>query len=189
MGNQIVTFSEEQLNAYQDCTFFNRKDILRVFGRFKELSPDTVPMKMTTKDATSLKIPLELLEKLPEFKENPFRQRIFQVFSADNSGNLTFDEFLDLFSIFSDSAPRELKASYAFKIYDFDNDKSLGKTDLDKTLECLTRNELTEKEREIIVNKVLEEGDFDHKGKLSYVEFEYIISRDPEFLNTFHIRI
>ncbi|GAB1599464.1 calcium and integrin-binding family member 2-like [Argonauta hians] len=189
MGNKVVTFSEDQLNTYQDCTFFNRKDILRVFARFKELSPDTIPLKMTSRDAANLRIPLTRLEQLPEFKENPFCRRIFQVFSADKTGNLTFDEFLDMFSIFSDSAPRELKASYAFKIYDFDNDDSLGKSDLDQTLRHLTRNELTDSEREIIVTKVFEEGDFDGKGKLSFVEFEYIISREPEFVNTFHIRI
>jgi hypothetical protein len=29
MGNKIVTFSEEQLEDYQDCTYFTRKEILR----------------------------------------------------------------------------------------------------------------------------------------------------------------
>lgn len=29
MGNKIATFTEEQLEDYQDCTFFTRKEILR----------------------------------------------------------------------------------------------------------------------------------------------------------------
>lgn len=29
MGNKVATFSEEQLEIYQDCTFFTRKEILR----------------------------------------------------------------------------------------------------------------------------------------------------------------
>lgn len=29
MGNKVATFSEEQLEDYQDCTYFTRKEILR----------------------------------------------------------------------------------------------------------------------------------------------------------------
>lgn len=38
-------------------------------------------------------------------------------------GNLSFNEFVDMFSVLSEMAPRELKAIYAFKIYG--NDKCL----------------------------------------------------------------
>jgi len=50
-------------------------------------------------------------------QENPFRQRICQVFSRDGKGNLTFEDFLDLLSVFSEQAPRDIKVFYAFKIY------------------------------------------------------------------------
>jgi hypothetical protein len=29
MGNQIITFTHDQLDHYQDCTFFNKKEILK----------------------------------------------------------------------------------------------------------------------------------------------------------------
>lgn len=38
-------------------------------------------------------------------------------FSEDGEGNLTFNDFVDMFSVLCESAPRDLKASYAFKIY------------------------------------------------------------------------
>ena len=50
-------------------------------------------------------------------QENPFKRRICRVFSEDGNGDLSFDEFLDMFSVFGESAPRDLKAVYAFKIY------------------------------------------------------------------------
>jgi hypothetical protein len=50
-------------------------------------------------------------------QENPFKQRICQVFSRDGKGNLTFEDFLDLLSVFSEQAPRDIKVFYAFKIY------------------------------------------------------------------------
>lgn len=38
-------------------------------------------------------------------------------FSEDGEGNLTFNDFVDMFSVLCESAPRDLKASYAFKVY------------------------------------------------------------------------
>lgn len=40
-----------------------------------------------------------------------------EAFSEDGEGNLTFNDFVDMFSVLCESAPRELKANYAFKIY------------------------------------------------------------------------
>ena len=72
----------------------------------------------------------EEIEKMPElrvsnhiyfllnfYQENPFRRRICEVFSEDGRGNLTFDDFLDMFSVFSEMAPLQLKLKYAFRIY------------------------------------------------------------------------
>lgn len=53
----------------------------------------------------------------PSLQDNPFRQRIAEVFSEDGEGNMTLDDFLDMFSVLSEMAPRDLKAYYAFKIY------------------------------------------------------------------------
>lgn len=50
-------------------------------------------------------------------QDNPFRQRIAEVFSENGDGNMTLDDFLDMFSVLSEMAPRDLKAYYAFKIY------------------------------------------------------------------------
>jgi calcium and integrin-binding protein 2 len=46
----------------------------------------------------------------PTFQENPFKRRICEVFSHDGSGNLTFEDFLDMMSVFSEAAPRDIKA-------------------------------------------------------------------------------
>ena len=40
-----------------------------------------------------------------------------QVFSREGKGNLTMEDFLDLLSVFSAQAPRDIKVFYAFKIY------------------------------------------------------------------------
>ncbi|KAL5005510.1 hypothetical protein ScPMuIL_018966 [Solemya velum] len=173
----------------KDCTFFTRKEILRIFRRYRELLPEMVPLDMTNGETNRIKIPFETIRKMPELKENPFHQRMCEVFSEDGSGNMSYDDFLDMFSVFSEAAPRDIKTVYAFRIYDFDTDNYLNKKDLEKTLLCLTRNELTSEEVSFVVDKVLEEADLDDDGMLSFIEFEHVISRSPDFLNTFHIRI
>ena len=57
------------------------------------------------------------------FQENPFRERISEVFTQcrdpghSTDEGICFEEFLEMMSVFSDQAPRDLKVYYAFKIY------------------------------------------------------------------------
>ncbi|CAB1326742.1 unnamed protein product [Coregonus sp. 'balchen'] len=167
MGNKQTIFTAQQLDAYQDCTFFTRKEILRLFDRYRDLAPHLVPLDYTDQ---------------PD--DNPFRQRIAEVFSEDGEGNMTLDDFLDMFSVLSEMAPRDLKAYYAFKIYDFNNDDFLCKSDLEKTLNKLTRNELTEDEVRMVCEKVIDETDLDNDGRLSLEDFQHMIVRAPDFLRS-----
>ncbi|KAM6350662.1 LOW QUALITY PROTEIN: long-chain-fatty-acid--CoA ligase ACSBG1 [Alca torda] len=187
MGNKQTIFTDEQLDAYQDCTFFTRKEILRLHGRYHEMAPNVVPMDYT-KDP-DVKLPMQLIINMPELKENPFRERIVESFSEDGEGSLSFNDFVDMFSVLSEMAPRELKAIYAFKIYDFNTDNFICKSDLEKTLNKLTREELTAEEITLVCEKVIEEADMDGDGKLGFADFENMISKAPDFLSTFHIRI
>uniref|UniRef100_A0A2C9JUE4 EF-hand domain-containing protein n=1 Tax=Biomphalaria glabrata TaxID=6526 RepID=A0A2C9JUE4_BIOGL len=191
MGNQESIFSPQQLEAYQDCTYFTKQDIIRIFKRFKEIDPSRIQQsKMSNLHyCQSETLPADKLENIPELRENPFRRRILEVFSQDNTGDLAFDDFLNMFSVFSEDAPREIKAVYAFKIYDFDGDNFLGRSDLETTLKALTQNSLKTEEVKFVLDQVLEETDLDSDGMLSYIEFEHVISRAPDFLTTFHIRI
>ncbi|XP_066485159.1 calcium and integrin-binding family member 3 isoform X1 [Tiliqua scincoides] len=187
MGNKQTVFTPEQLDAYQDATFFTRKEILRLFHRYRDLAPQLVPPNYTNRP--SVKLPYELISSMPELKDNPFRQRIAEVFSEDGEGNMTLDDFLDMFSVMSEMAPRDLKAYYAFRIYDFNDDGYICKLDLEKTVNKLTRKELTPEEVCLVCNKVIDEADLDNDGKLSLEDFQHMIVRAPDFLSTFHIRI
>ena len=179
MGNTHTGFSQAELEEYQDCTFFTKREILHVHKRFQQLN---------TRDQEILL--MEEVLALPELKVNPFRERICQVFSEDGSGSLTFEDFLDLMSVFSEGATRDVKASYAFRIYDFDGDGYLDKQDLMETITCLCgEDELRASETELVADKILEEADLDGDHRLSYVEFEHVVSRSAEFTSSFRLRI
>ncbi|XP_043245794.1 calcium and integrin-binding family member 2-like [Amphibalanus amphitrite] len=189
MGNKVATFTDDQLDNYQDCTFFTRKEILRAQKRFRELAPHVIPKVMTSTEPESCSVPLEYVEKMPELRENPFNRRICKVFSADKSGNLTFNDFLNMLSALSEEAPRDLKLYYAFQIFDFDGDGAVGVSDLESALYALTRDDLNQEEVNIICQKILEEADIDDDQKLNYMEFEHAIARAPDFMANFHLRI
>eukprot|EP00076_Gallus_gallus_P034664 XP_025000202.1 calcium and integrin-binding family member 3 isoform X3 [Gallus gallus] len=160
---------------------------IRLFYKYRDLAPQLVPLDYT--DKPNVTLPYELIGSMPELKDNPFRQRIAEVFSESGDGNMTLDDFLDMFSVLSEMAPRDLKAYYAFKIYDFNNDDYICKSDLEKTVNKLTRNELTPEEVSLACEKVIYEADLDNDGKLSLEDFQHMIIRAPDFLSTFHIRI
>ncbi|XP_078394809.1 calcium and integrin-binding family member 2-like [Cetorhinus maximus] len=175
------------LLSLEDCTVFTRKEILRLYHRYHALAPQIVPHHFN--DSADIKLPLDLISEMPELKENPFHQKILQVFSADEQENMTFNDFLNMFSILSDLTPHHLKAFYAFKIYDFNSDNFICQSDLEVMLSKLTGDELSDEEVQLVCNKVMEEGDLDADGKLSLADFEYMITRAPDFMSTFHIRI
>ncbi|KAM9183433.1 calcium and integrin-binding family member 2 isoform 3-T3 [Dugong dugon] len=170
MGNKQTIFTEEQLDNYQDCSFFNKKDILKLHARFYELAPNLVPMDY--RKSPIVHVPMSLIIQMPELRENPFKERIVEAFSEDGLGNLTFNDFVDMFSV----------------LY-FNTDNFICKEDLEMTLARLTKSELDEEEVVLVCNKVIEEADLDGDGKLGFADFEDMIAKAPDFLSTFHVRI
>lgn len=75
-----------------------------------------------------------------------------------------------------------LNASFLFPLTDFNNDDYICKSDLEKTVNKLTRHELTPEEVSLVCEKVIEEADLDNDGKLSLEDFQHMILRAPDFL-------
>ncbi|XP_006890167.1 PREDICTED: calcium and integrin-binding family member 2-like isoform X2 [Elephantulus edwardii] len=128
-------------------------------------------------------------EQLDKYQENLFKERIMEAFSEEGDRNLTFNDSVDMFSMLCESAPHDLKANYAFKIYDFITDNFICKEDQEMTLARLTKSELDEEEVVLVCEKVIEEADLDGDGKLGFADFEDMITKASDFLSTFHVRI
>lgn len=89
----------------------------RVHKHFRDLRPELVGKRMTEGEASTVRLSWQDITVLEELRENPFKRRICEAFSRDGKGNLTFEDFLDLLSVFSEHCPRDIKVFYAFKIY------------------------------------------------------------------------
>ncbi|XP_069758563.1 calcium and integrin-binding protein 1-like isoform X2 [Narcine bancroftii] len=187
MGTSASHLSKEQLSEYQELTFLTKQDILHAYQLFKQLLSNDLH------DFQNTRVPMERICQMPELKANPFRERICRVFSTslEKDGSMSFEDFLDLFSVFSDSATPEIKSHYAFRIFDFDDDGTLDKEDLKKLVNYLTdgtaNSQLTEAEMNQLINNILEESDIDKDGTVNLSEFQHVISRSPDFVSSFKI--
>jgi calcium and integrin-binding protein 1 len=191
MGVGTSAFTDKELDEYRELTRFSKAEILHLHSRFKALDPETVnedreaPISMD-----------RILADLPELCVNPFKYRICKVFSSSGDGALTFEDFLDLAAAFGENSSRNSKIEWAFKIYDFDEDNQLGKSDLRKMIDLLCGSDSPLGESEgleagdvkIIVNNVIKEADLDEDGKLNFSEFQLLVSKMPDFADTFRIR-
>lgn len=63
---------------------------------------------------------LQEMLNVDEFKCNPFASRIVELFSEDGSGIISFQKFINIFSVFSPRATAETKTVWAFAVWDFD---------------------------------------------------------------------
>eukprot|EP00105_Crassostrea_gigas_P015022 XP_011431891.1 PREDICTED: calcium and integrin-binding protein 1-like isoform X1 [Crassostrea gigas] len=184
MGGSQSVFSEQELSDYQELTYFTKKEILHVFKRFQTLDPDSVERDKNAK------LNRETILKLPELQVNPFNDRITTVFSSAGDGCMTFEDFLDMMSVFSDNAPKNVKVEYTFRIYDFDEDDVISGKDLREVINRLTGEQaLNDEEMEQLIQNILEEADLDDDDSLSFAEFEHVISKAPDFINSFRIRL
>eukprot|EP00158_Paraphelidium_tribonemae_P004406 Partr_v1_DN26737_c1_g1_i5_m8683 putative Calcium and integrin binding family member len=183
MGASHSILSRDDILKYEAATFFTKPEIIEVLNMFQKLTaskPGSNPLKKhMTRDE---------FQEIPQLKGNPFKARLASVFS-NTEQKIGFEEFLDFLSVFSEEATRDVKAFYAFKIYDWDEDGYIDEIDCEKTIKCLVGKELTAAEIKTAAKKVFDESDMDGEGRLSFVEFEHIISRSMDFENTFHIRI
>jgi hypothetical protein len=82
-----------------------------------------------------------------------------QVFS-DNQNDMSFEDFLDMASVFSEGATRDVKSSYAFRMYDFDDDGYLGEDDLRATVRFLIGAEKSPTEKNHLTDEQINEVRF-----------------------------
>jgi len=160
----------------------------RAHKKFKAISPEKVNHNKNAKITMQ-----KMISGISELSCNPFADRICRVFSSagDESGDCTFEDYLDMMSVFSDQAPKSVKAEHAFRILDFDGDDMLSKNDLKQVIQRLIgyTNQFSDLDMEQLIQNILDEADLDDDGSLSFAEFEHVIDKSSDFTNSFRIRL
>ncbi|NWI51024.1 CIB1 protein, partial [Calyptomena viridis] len=152
------------------------------YKKFSELLP-----KEERDNACSVRVPKSHILTLPELRANPFQHQICHVFSTSEASDdsIAFEDFLNMLSVFSDSANSNIKSHYAFRIFDFDGDGTLDRKDLEQLVNCLTgqgeESRLSSAEMDQLIQNILEEADIDKDGTINLSEFQHVVSRSPDF--------
>ena len=102
----------DQCDPIDDLVFECILQYFSCFNRFRIMNKEAI-------EASPSKelVPIDkVIENFEELQANPFAERICQVFSQ-NGEEMTFVDFIDLASCFSETAPPQFKADWVFKIF------------------------------------------------------------------------
>ncbi|CAD7928933.1 unnamed protein product [Amoebophrya sp. A25] len=160
MGNaaNASALSREEIHGIAS---FNEKDVKRLYNRFRALDAD----------GSGQLDPAEIFS-VAELNENPLVQRVIQVFDSDNSGSVSFIEFLVGLAKLASGTSEEHKLDFAFNIYDVNKDGYISNGDLFCVMKMMVGDNLTQEQLQQLVDRQMVQADKDYDGKLSYEEFK-----------------
>ncbi|KAK6624528.1 hypothetical protein RUM43_004119 [Polyplax serrata] len=189
-GYGVDSFFIEEVENYTQLTYLKRSEIFHIYSRFKRHGQEV---------ATNIHHRFEkskILEIFPELNYNPFIDRTLYIFSSMKDDRMSFEDILDLASAFSEDCPVDVKAKWAFLIFDFDQDNLLNSNDIVEMVTRLTKSgddtsgeeQLTEEEKRKVADLILNDVVLCNADGITCVEFINIVRRIPEFLYAFRIK-
>ena len=116
MGGNNTKLGKGEEEDYRKLTFLTEKEINLCFSKFSKLLSEQQQAELKSRETLTINSPnfsvpiADLIEKLPELKQNPFARRMCQVFSRDQNEKMFFEDFLDMMSVLSENAPTQVKA-------------------------------------------------------------------------------
>lgn len=184
MGAKESLLSADQLDEYAELTYLTRWEVLLILEKLQTLTPDGLARDLQRRFPCR-----KIMDVFPQLKHNPFRDRLFQVFSSEHDSHCSFEDILDMFSVMSENCPQHVKAAWAFRVFDFDCDSMITKEDIFVMCDRLTKyDRLEQAEKECIAEVLLNEMDLHNNGSLGEFEFIHVISKVPEFHHSFTFR-
>ena len=167
-GNQRAdTLPDEEAEALAIRCHFEVQEIKNLYIIFNNMDED--------KNGT---LEYDEMMKLPHLKYNPLGKRVivatFQTKEHKSADTLSFNDFVEVLSVFAPAASDQEKLKLAFKVFDFDGDRFLGRSDLEQLITALLPPATTDEDKKLhthILDEVFREADQDQDEKLSYDEF------------------
>ena len=209
MGGNNTKLGEGEEEDYRKLTFLTEKEINLCFSKFSKLLSEQQQAELKSRETLTINSPnffvpiADLIEKLPELKQNPFAKRMCTVFSRDQNEKIFFEDFLDMMSVLSENAPTQVKAEWAFRIFDEDGDGRLDKKDIARVVRKMTLEDDQEgneedarsvkegQEEQVnkVVTHVINETDINKSESISLVEFKQMVSKSHDFEDNFRIKL
>jgi len=178
MGIKSSKLRDREIQKLSDKTKFSRDEIEKWHAGFMRDCPTG---KLQRSEF------VEIYNKFfPHGNATKFSQFVFDVFDADGSGTIDFDEFIQALAITSNSSLED-KLEWAFMLYDIDNNGSITKSEMTQIVSSVfslvEHSENFQEENstkpEDRVERIFAVMDTDRSGELSKEEFMEGARRDP----------
>ncbi|XP_013137387.1 PREDICTED: calcium and integrin-binding protein 1-like [Papilio polytes] len=190
IGQSYPGLTEDVLEDYTTLTYLNKGEILYLMKKFYSIDPDKIRENYHHRFEKDV-----IIKKFDVLQNNPFQDRIFHVFSSNNDDCFSFEDMLDLCSAMSSECPTEVKAAWAFRIFDLDEDGQISMRDISEIIDRLTGcskdrfYQLDDESKTKIAHVILDEIKLYNTGGIGLNEFKIIMTRIPEFHSSFYFRV
>lgn len=131
LRNESSGISEQEKLELVHAASFTRRDIIRIYSRFKALD---------TNQNGELD-PHELFE-MPEIADNPLVKRVISIFDTNKDGKVSFVEFIIGLARLAVGSNPEEKMKFAFDIYDVNSDGWISNGELFKVMKMMVGDNL-----------------------------------------------
>ncbi|XP_031395101.1 calcineurin B-like protein 4 isoform X6 [Punica granatum] len=166
-------------------TPFTVSEVESLYELFRKISSSLV------NDGLIHKEELQLALFKNSSKRNLFLDRIFDLFDVNGNGRIEFSEFVRSLAIFHPKTTDQVKASYAFRLYDLRQTGCIERVEFwlhgqlkEMVLALFYESELNLSDDvvETIVNKTFAEADAKGDGKIDEEEWRDYVAKNPSLL-------
>jgi serine/threonine-protein phosphatase 2B regulatory subunit len=99
---------------------------------------------------------------------------VVSIFDKNKDGTISFEEFVTgLSALYSND--EEAKITFAFKVYDLDDDGYITNGELFKVLKMMVGSNLNDMQLQQLVDRTIIKADEDFDGKISFMEFKKMV--------------
>nr|XP_022911949.1 calcium and integrin-binding protein 1-like [Onthophagus taurus] len=185
-SSQSIQIPKSKMEDYLKWTYLNEKEILTLYEKFESCFYTNRDPNFILEQRIHVK---EIFEKIPQIKYNIFCDRIIIVFSSKQDGCFSFEDLLDFFSVMSDKCPVQVKARWAYKLFDFNNQKEINPDDIRVLIKRLTSSnsdqKLSDDDVENILQVIMSKMDVEDNNSIGCHEFEHVLKNLSHFESAF----
>ncbi|XP_074662486.1 calcineurin subunit B-like [Tubulanus polymorphus] len=121
-------------------------------------------------------IVLELFISLPDFVGCPFIRRICEIHIPKGTDKISPEAYMDILAVLSPKAAIDMKRKLAFNVLDIHNQGVLRHDEIFRMFKLIFRSALTDNQILDLVLRVLNRGDIETRGMLTYTDFNRLTS-------------
>ncbi|KAG7673609.1 hypothetical protein Ndes2526B_g02940 [Nannochloris sp. 'desiccata'] len=115
------------------------------------------------------------LRSVDGLSQNPFMERIFEMYDSDMDGLLTLADMKCMMELFSRLRDEESRFRFAFLVFDSNNDGKIDKSELMTILQLTNKRRMTPAQLSQIVDSIMARWDSTGHGSLEYDAFKQMM--------------